>query len=140
MALVGVLGLQPRGRLEVEGGVRRTMTAIGLAALVTGVAVAVRGAVALGPSLTPLPYPREGAEMVETDIYRRIRHPMYAGVMLAAFGFATALASVPSLIASGLLALWLDVKARREEAWLLERFPRYAGYRSSSYRFFPGLY
>jgi protein-S-isoprenylcysteine O-methyltransferase Ste14 len=39
-----------------------------------------------------------------------------------------------------LLAGWLDLKSRREEAWLVERYPAYAEYRARTARFVAGLY
>jgi protein-S-isoprenylcysteine O-methyltransferase Ste14 len=38
------------------------------------------------------------------------------------------------------LAVWMDLKARREEAWLLARYPGYAAYRARSRRFVPRIY
>ena len=139
MALVGVLGARRRGRLPLELGVRRLMTVIGVGALAGGVIVAVRGSVALGSDLTAMPHPREDARLVRTGIYRRIRHPIYAGVMLAGFGWAVAMASVPSVVTAVLLAAWLNAKARREEAWLGARFPDYAAYRATTPRFVPRM-
>ncbi len=116
------------------------MRVLGVSSIGMGVVMAVRGARDLGQSLTPMPHPRPEAELVQTGMYRRIRHPLYAAVMLVAFGWATTVASVPSAVASCLLAVWLDAKARREEAWLTAQFPDYAGYRSRTRRFIPGVY
>ncbi len=38
------------------------------------------------------------------------------------------------------LAVVLDLKARREEAWLADRYPDYDAYRAATHRFVPGLY
>jgi protein-S-isoprenylcysteine O-methyltransferase Ste14 len=44
-------------------------------------------------------------------------------------------------VAAVLLVLLFDLKARREEAWLIERFPAYATYREGTpRRFVPWLY
>lgn len=94
----------------------------------------------LGPSLTPLPRPRDDAWFVETGIYARLRHPIYAGLMLAALGWSSLTRSLPAFAVAILLALFLDVKARREELWLIERYAPYAGYRLRSKRFLPGVY
>ena len=109
------------------------------ALLLAGVvfALAVRG---LGPSLTPLPRPRDEAELVQSGIYRRIRHPIYASLILAALGWSTLTSSVPAVGAAALLALFLDAKARREEGWLLDRYPNYAAYQRRTKRFLPGIY
>ena len=116
------------------------MTLAGLASTAAGIFIAVRGARDLGSNLTPMPRPLPDAELVETGIYGRIRHPLYAAVMLVALGWGTAMQSARALIAAGVLAVWLDAKARREEAWLMSRFPRYAAYRLRTSRFVPGLY
>jgi protein-S-isoprenylcysteine O-methyltransferase Ste14 len=44
-------------------------------------------------------------------------------------------------VPTALLAVLFDLKARREEAWLIERFPEYADYRARTpRRFVPWLY
>jgi protein-S-isoprenylcysteine O-methyltransferase Ste14 len=48
-----------------------------------------------------------------------------------------------SLLALGLalaLAVLLDLKARREEVWLREKYPGYAEYAGHTKRFVPGVY
>jgi protein-S-isoprenylcysteine O-methyltransferase Ste14 len=46
---------------------------------------------------------------------------------------------VALVLALGLAAV-LDLKARREEAWLVVRYPGYAAYARRTRRFLPGLY
>lgn len=94
----------------------------------------------LGTALTPLPRPLEEARLVEHGLYRSLRHPIYVGLLLAALGWSLLFESPISLAASGALAVVLDLKARREEAWLLERYPGYADYRRRTRRFVPRLY
>jgi len=38
----------------------------------------------LGDSLTPLPYPKNNGQLVQTGVYSIARHPLYRGVILAA--------------------------------------------------------
>jgi protein-S-isoprenylcysteine O-methyltransferase Ste14 len=65
---------------------------------------------------------------------------MYSGVIFAAFGWV--------LLARGWLTLgyvlaacvFLDVKVRREEKWLLERFPGYGAYRRRVRKLIPFVY
>jgi protein-S-isoprenylcysteine O-methyltransferase Ste14 len=45
-----------------------------------------------------------------------------------------------ALALSVVLAIVLDLKARREEEWLRERFPDYAAYAARTKRFIPGIY
>ena len=112
----------------------------GLAAIAAGGWLLLRGFVDLGESLTPMPRPRSDARLIESGVYRRLRHPIYAGLMLGGLGWAALTASLPAFLVGLLLALFLDAKARREEAWLLERYAGYADYRRRSKRFLPGIY
>lgn len=112
----------------------------GAVLIVIGAWLAYRGIDALGPSLTAFPAPSRTAEIVVTGPYRRIRHPIYAGVILVAVGWAFTVVSPAALAMAALLAAWLDLKSRREEAWLAQRFPGYEGYRAQTSRFIPGTY
>ena len=113
---------------------------VGVVGLGLGAWMVIRAVQDLGPSLTPLPNPRDDAQFVESGIYARIRHPIYAGLILAALGWSLLTRSVPALGAALALALFLDAKARREEAWLVERYASYPAYRLRSKRFMPGVY
>jgi protein-S-isoprenylcysteine O-methyltransferase Ste14 len=48
--------------------------------------------------------------------------------------------SLAALVLTAALALLLDLKARREEAWLLQRLPGYGAYRARTHKFVPGIY
>jgi protein-S-isoprenylcysteine O-methyltransferase Ste14 len=114
--------------------------AFGGMALVVGSWTLVRGFRDLGPSLTPMPRPRKDAALVESGIYATLRHPIYAGLIVAGLGWSTLARSLPALAVAGMLSIYLDLKSRREEAWLAERYPGYAAYRERTRRFVPGLY
>ena len=125
----------------VPDGVASWLALLGGSATLVGagvvLALGVRG---LGASLTPLPRPRDDAEMVDSGVYARIRHPIYGGLILAALGWAILTRSLPAIGIALLLAIFLDAKARREERWLLERYDAYPAYRRRTKRFLPGIY
>lgn len=112
----------------------------GLVAIIAGAWLAARAFAALGDSLTPMPRPRDGGRLIESGIYTRLRHPIYAGLMLASLGWSILTASLAAFLVALLLAAFLDTKARREEAWLLDQYDTYASYRDRSKRFVPGIY
>ena len=60
----------------------------GTVLLALGGFVSLLAVLHLGSNLTPLPHPKEGATLVETGMYRFVRHPIYFGVILMTFGFA----------------------------------------------------
>ena len=94
----------------------------------------------LGDSFSALPRPHDHATLIRDGIYARVRHPIYAGVICLGLGWAVVTRSLLALVAAVVLAAVLDLKARREEFWLAERFADYAEYRSGTHRFIPGLY
>jgi protein-S-isoprenylcysteine O-methyltransferase Ste14 len=116
------------------------LVVLGILLVVVGLAVIVVGALTLGRSFTQLPRPRSSGRLHQHGIYRLVRHPIYGGVMLLALGWAFADAPL-ALVPIALLALVFDLKSRREEAWLRERYPEYAAYaeRTRS-RFIPFVY
>lgn len=82
----------------------------------------------LGRSVSPFPRPRADAELKESGVYARVRHPIYGGILLLSLAWSLAL-SPWALIPTGALAIALVFKSRLEERWLIDRHPAYAGYR-----------
>lgn len=140
LALLVVVSLPQVPTLWPASGIGWARLAAGLVAIAGGGWLAVRAFTDLGPSLTPMPRPRADGRLVESGIYARLRHPIYAGLMLAGIGWSVLTASLPAFGVALLLAAFLDAKARREEAWLLDHYPGYADYRRRSKRFVPGFY
>src|SRR6266498_2981663 len=113
---------------------------LGLLIALAGALLVVLGILALGRSFTPLPRPRARTRLRQSGIFRLVRHPVYGGAILIGLGWSLADAPL-GLIPTALLALLFDLKAQREEAWLIERFPRYAAYQARTpRRFVPWLY
>ena len=98
------------------------------------------GVLNLGENLTPLPRPKAGGTLVTSGVYGVVRHPIYSGVILAAFGWALLRGRWLGLLAVGTLWLFFDAKASREEAWLAERFPDYPAYCQRVAKLVPGLH
>jgi protein-S-isoprenylcysteine O-methyltransferase Ste14 len=91
----------------------------------------------LGTSLTPLPSPRREGALKTGGLYHYVRHPIYAGALVWAFGFALASAGLWRFLVFALVCLFLSGKARYEEALLQKRFPEYEAYAQRTPRFFP---
>jgi protein-S-isoprenylcysteine O-methyltransferase Ste14 len=138
LAAVLVAGLGAGGAWD---GPLATLTAVaGLALLVGASALLLRGLLDLGEGLTPWPHPRADSRLVVTGAYALVRHPLYGGLVLGSVGWSLLMASLAGLALSIVLAAFLDLKARREEAWLAERHPRYGAYAASTRRLIPWLY
>lgn len=99
-----------------------------------------KGLLDLGRNLTPLPYPKEDGQLVRSGIYSIVRHPLYSGLIFAALSWVVFQLSLSHLIAAAILFTFLDAKARREEAWLSEKYPEYSQYQQRVKKLIPGLY
>lgn len=106
----------------------------------TGSIIAATGALSLGKNLTPLPRPKEHATLTVTGAYRFVRHPIYSGVTFMAFGWGLWLHSWLTIAYALLLFAFFDIKSRREERWLEEKFPEYAAYRKHVRKLIPFVY
>ncbi|MEM6521127.1 MAG: isoprenylcysteine carboxylmethyltransferase family protein [Cyanobacteria bacterium P01_D01_bin.71] len=113
-----------------------------IALLMAGFATVLfmKGLLNLGSNLTPLPYPRDNGSLVQTGVYGLVRHCLYSGLIFGTAAYSLWTLSLPHGVATVLLFIVLDLKARREEAWLLERFPEYADYRQRVSKFIPWIY
>jgi protein-S-isoprenylcysteine O-methyltransferase Ste14 len=108
--------------------------------LLGGSILALAGVLRLGSNLTPLPYPKSDATLVETGPYALVRHPIYSGLILAAFGWALFVHGWLTLSYAIVLLIFFDVKSRIEERWLSEKFTGYAKYRKRIRKLIPWVY
>lgn len=113
---------------------------VGVALTLFGLALAAWGFVSLGEALTPYPRPLDDATLHRQGAYRFMRHPIYTGALLGACGWALWWLSAYGALCALALAVFIDRKARREEIWLREKYPEYAGYARRVKKFIPGLY
>jgi protein-S-isoprenylcysteine O-methyltransferase Ste14 len=102
--------------------------------------LALRGVLDLRENLTPFPKPLDNAQLVETGAYRLVRHPIYGGLILGALGWGLVRAAPLALLGAVALAVFFDLKSRREEIWLTERYREYPAYRNRTRRLLPWIY
>ena len=119
---------------------RLVAAALGTVAIVAGGIIGLRGILDLGPSLTPFPRPADTNVLVDTGVYRFVRHPIYSALVLASLGWGVATLAPAAIVLSLVLLAWFDLKARNEETWLAERHASYRVYRARTRKFIPFLY
>ena len=122
-----------------EGTVRLVTSVIGIVLIAGGIALAARGILDLRPAITVFPRPRSDAALVQTGVYRAVRHPIYGGLVAAAFGWGFVAASPASMALAAVLLGFFELKSAREETWLTERFPDYPAYRARTRRLIPWI-
>lgn len=133
---VAMLGAPIIQRAEVPLVVR----GLGVAVATAGAIVGVAGYRALGGSHSPGTTPIAGAGLVSSGIYAYVRHPIYAGWCLGAFGFALIFGSLLGVGVAVALLVFYDLRTREEEKFLLRQYPDYDAYRQRVKRFVPGVY
>jgi protein-S-isoprenylcysteine O-methyltransferase Ste14 len=109
----------------------------GSALIFSGLALVVRAAIDMGTTVTPFPKPRDSGHLIDSGAFAIVRHPVYAGFILAGIGWSVVMASAVALVLTGVLAGFLYLKSTREEAWLESRYPGYEAYRARTPRFIP---
>jgi protein-S-isoprenylcysteine O-methyltransferase Ste14 len=107
------------GGERVDGPV---LEGIGLALWIGGIALAVWARLYIGRNWGMPMSRRAEPDLVTTGPYRFIRHPIYAGIILAMIGTALAI-SLFGLIVVAVIAAYFAYSASREEQFLAEEFP-----------------
>jgi protein-S-isoprenylcysteine O-methyltransferase Ste14 len=133
--LVRTLGF--RSHRVGEGPV---LSGVGLALFVLGLALAVWARLYIGRNWgTPMSR-KDEPELVTTGPYRRVRHPIYTGLILALLGTALA-TTLFGLIIVAVLGGFFVYSATREEAYLAEQFPdTYPAYKRSTKMLIPFVF
>ena len=112
----------------------------GLVLLAAGAGIAILGARLHGRKLSPFPRPPADGALIRRGIYGKIRHPLYAAVILSGLGWALAWGSWPSVLAVVVLIPFLHAKSLYEERLLREKFSSYREYEKTTKRFIPWIY
>ncbi|MBP1635110.1 MAG: isoprenylcysteine carboxyl methyltransferase [Acidobacteria bacterium] len=118
----------------------RVWPVLGLVLMSAGFLWVVAGAAQMGSSLTALPCPKRGGTLIDSGAFAFVRHPMYCGGIWVAVGLALYTQGLLTLLNAVVLAAFFDVKATREERWLVAAFPGYAAYRKRVPKLIPFLY
>lgn len=111
----------------------------GVLFIAPGLIIIYFGIKQLGGSLTVHPQPKSDAKLIETGLYKVVRHPIYTGLLLATFGSVVQSMAVVKLFVWLILVVVLNYKARWEEKLLSATYANYADYMTRTGRFVPRL-
>jgi protein-S-isoprenylcysteine O-methyltransferase Ste14 len=120
--------LVPRGEL---------LPLLGTALVAAGLGVAVWARLHLGANWSSQVVLKEDHTLVRDGPYRRVRHPIYTGLLIALLGTALAIGEWRGALAFLFALAGILVRVRAEEARMGETFPDYADYRRRSWALIP---
>ncbi len=95
---------------------------LGLGMLVAGLAFAIWARVHLGRNWSGTVTIKVDHELIRSGPYCLVRHPIYTGILFGLLGTAIALGEVRGFVGLVFFVLAFEIKLRREEAWLTQRF------------------
>ena len=136
--LLGLLIFVPNSGLNT-GVFSYLLSVVSLTSLFIGFVILALSALALGKSLTAHPMPGKNAVLVTDGLYKFVKHPIYSGLILAAFGLTITGGFFPHVIFFAALVLLLNYKASFEEKLLASTYTGYAEYAKKTGRFIPRL-
>ena len=101
---------------------RRDVELVGLLVTAIGIAFAIWARAHLGANWSAAVSIRAGHELICTGPYRRIRHPIYTGMILAAVGTALVVGQMRGVVAVAICLGAFYLKSSKEERWLAQEF------------------
>jgi protein-S-isoprenylcysteine O-methyltransferase Ste14 len=134
--LLGLLGV---GRIQTAS---QFIAPLGLTLLLVGIVIRGTAIWTLGTYFTGTVLIKNNHELIRTGLYKYLRHPSYAGALLAHLGLGLAFLSWFSLLLSSVpffIAAFYRIHV--EEIALEEKFKcEYLNYAKATKRLIPGLY
>ncbi len=83
---------------------------------------------------------KSNAKLITTGPYKLVRHPMYLSVIVVLIGLCIHAWSTPALVGALVSSQAMYGKSVIEEKLLLDRFPEYAAYRTTTKRLVPFVF
>jgi protein-S-isoprenylcysteine O-methyltransferase Ste14 len=138
LALIVLVRVRPfKGHLTTSDP---WLEGFGLALFLLGLALAVWARVYLGRNWGMPMSEKVDPELVTTGPYRKVRHPIYSGIILAMIGTTIAV-SLYWLVALVVIGAYFIYSATSEERYMAERFPdTYPEYKRSTKMLIPFIF
>jgi protein-S-isoprenylcysteine O-methyltransferase Ste14 len=127
------------GTIDIPFQMMKQLIAIlGTAMILTGCAANIKGRFNLGKNWANHIKIYEEHTLVQTGMYRFVRHPLYASIMLMLYGGCLVYRNITAFAAVSFVFIpFMYYRARQEEVLLLQRFPQYEEYKGRTGMFFP---
>jgi protein-S-isoprenylcysteine O-methyltransferase Ste14 len=100
----------------------------------------VHGHYDLRKAFSPVVQEIEGGKLVQTGLYKHIRHPLYVGTICLFLACPVFLAARYSAVLSVVGLVGVALRIRKEERFLAEHQPGYADYKKRTWRLVPKVF
>jgi len=113
---------------------------LGVVITALGMAISIWARLSLGSNWSGLVTLKDDHELIRKGLYRRIRHPIYTGILVGVIGTGMIHGQLRGLLCFVILYLTFYFKAKREESFLLQEFgPNFTEHQSHTGMFWPKL-
>lgn len=117
------------------------MIVIGTTMFVIGLIITVRAQMTISTNYSWTLEIRDGHTLVESGLYKYVRHPIYTGTLIRLISIPVFTSSLPGFILSLLSIPVLNYRIGLEEGMLIEEFgEEYERYKERTWRLFPYIY
>ena len=113
---------------------------LGVAITASGMVISIWARLSLGTNWSGMVTLKDNHELIRNGLYRRIRHPIYTGILLGAIGTGMIHGQLRDLLCFAILYVTFYFKAKREESFLQQEFgPSFVEHLSHTGMFWPKL-
>lgn len=113
---------------------------LGIILVLVGVLMGLLSVIQLNKNLSPFPTPINGGELIETGLYKYIRHPIYTSILSALVGNGLYSGSAYKILITVTLLILFFYKSQYEEKKLSLVFKDYPEYMKKTGRFLPKIF
>ncbi len=104
---------------------------------VLGFLVIILAIIQLDKNLTPFPSPKQNGSLINTGLYKFVRHPIYSGIIVCTIAFGFYNQNIWRIGIGVFLWILFYFKSIYEEKMLSDKFSQYIDYKHDTRRFFP---
>jgi protein-S-isoprenylcysteine O-methyltransferase Ste14 len=122
---------------EITFATGSVLDLIGITLLTLGISIGLLSVIQLNKNLSPFPTPITGGELIETGLYKYIRHPIYTGILSTLLGYGLYSGSGYKIFITITLLVLFFYKSKYEEKKLSSVFSEYPEYMKKTGRFLP---
>lgn len=112
---------------------------LGVSLFTLGVLMGLLSVIQLNKNLSPFPTPIAGGQLIETGLYKYIRHPIYTSILFTLSGYGLYRGEGYKICITFVLFILFFFKSKYEEKKLSLVFSDYPGFIKRTSRFLPKI-